>query len=68
MLRNDLVTWVSGHDNDPVVVSVQGFLIDVVSVSEERGQLVFGLDPEELAGTLKQIASGQTGPDNRSGE
>jgi hypothetical protein len=66
MLRNDLVNWMSGHDNDTVAVSVNGFLIEVVSVTEERGQIVLGLDPDELAGTLTQIVCRQTVPDNRS--
>ena len=67
-MRNSLVTLASEYDNNPVAVSLEGFLIEVVSVAEQRGQIVLNLDPEELRATLRQITPGRVGSENRPGE
>ena len=46
MLRNDLITHLSRHDNDPVAVNVNGVLIDVDAVATEQGHLILVLNPD----------------------
>lgn len=62
MLRNDLINYLVEQDNDTVTVSLNGLLVDVESVSHARGQIVLILDPEDMRGTLQQIASGNSWP------
>lgn len=62
MQRNDLITLLAEQANDPVSVSVSGFMIDVYSVAYVHGHIVLVLDPNEIADTLKQIAAGDSGP------
>jgi hypothetical protein len=62
MLRNDLITMLSQHDNDHVTVDVGGILVDVDSVSTDRGSIVLKLDPEELTAVIqKETAEPLTG-------
>lgn len=62
MQRNDLITLLGEKDNDTVTVSLNGFLIEVDSVSCAAGHIVLILDPVEAADTLRQIAAGDPGP------
>lgn len=48
MLRNDLITRLSDHDNDTVVVRIGDILVDVESVNGDGGGIVLVLDPDEL--------------------
>jgi hypothetical protein len=48
MLRNDLITLLAQHDNDPVTVAVNGHAIDVENVTEHNGSIVIVLDPEAV--------------------
>lgn len=52
MLRNDLITQLSQFDNDSVTVDVKGILIDVESVTTDRGSVVLVLNPDDLCSTL----------------
>lgn len=56
MLRNDLITMLSQHDNDPVTVDVKGILVDVGSVSTDRDTIVIGLDPDDLRSVLADMS------------
>jgi hypothetical protein len=62
MLRNDLITLLGERDNDPVSVSINGFMVDVESVAYMRGHIVLVLDPDEMSDSLKQLAAGDPGP------
>lgn len=62
MLRNNLIAALSERDNDPVTVSVNGFLIDIASVSYLGGHIVLILDPEEMGDVLELIVAGDPGP------
>ncbi|MEV6600615.1 hypothetical protein AB0M36_27760 [Actinoplanes sp. NPDC051346] len=62
MLRNDLIIKLSEQDNECVTVDVNGILVDVDSVAQDRGNIVLVLDPEELRATLTQVASGKPDP------
>jgi hypothetical protein len=44
MLRNYLITLLGEKDNDPVVVSVNGTLLDVEAVTDGNGCIVLVLD------------------------
>lgn len=48
MLRNDLITRLSDHDNDTVVVRIGGILVDIESVSDDVGGIVLVLNPDDL--------------------
>lgn len=52
MLRNDLMTRLTDYDNDTVVVTVGGCLVDIALLTYEQGQIVLLLDPEELRKAL----------------
>jgi hypothetical protein len=60
MLRNDLITMLSQHDNDPVTVNVNGIMIDVENVSTDRDSIVIGLDPDDLRSVLASVADAGT--------
>jgi hypothetical protein len=49
-------------DNDPVSVSVKGFLVDVDAVAFSNGQIALKLDSEEMRAVLEQLADGDPGP------
>lgn len=61
MLRNDLINLLGERDNDTVTVDIGGILVDVDSVATDRGNIVLVLDPEDLRGTLEQVACGRGG-------
>ncbi|MDT4994808.1 MAG: hypothetical protein QOH97_4700 [Actinoplanes sp.] len=61
MLRNYLITNLSQHDNDTVTVSVNGILIDVDSVTSDRGGIVLILDPRAEQSVLRQVAENGNG-------
>jgi hypothetical protein len=61
MLRNYLITNLSQHDNDTVTVSVNGILIDVDSVTSDRGGIVLILDPRDEQSVLRQVAENGNG-------
>ena len=65
MLRNDLITNLSQHDNDAVTVNVNGILIDVDTVTTARDSIVLVLDPEDLQSVLSKVADGEPEPGNR---
>ena len=62
MLRNDVITQLAQWDNDPVSVSLHGFLVDVDAVAYSNGQIVLKLDAEETRAVLRQLADGDPGP------
>ena len=62
MLRNDLITNLSQHDNDTVTVNVNGILIDVDTVTNARDSIVLVLDPEDLRSVLSKVADGKPAP------
>ena len=62
MLRNELITYLGEKDNDPVSVSIEGFMVDIASLAKVGKHIVLILDPDELRDTLKQIAAGDSGP------
>jgi hypothetical protein len=50
MLRNDLINLLAQHDNDTVMVNVNGRLIDVDGVATEKGNIAIILDLEDSPG------------------
>jgi hypothetical protein len=56
LLRNDLITHLSQFDNNAVAVKVDDILIDIVTITEERGCVVLVLEPEDLQGVLERLA------------
>jgi hypothetical protein len=62
VLRNDLIIHLAQRDNDPVSVSLNGFLVDVDSVAYTRGQIALKLDPDEMRAVLRQLTGGDPGP------
>lgn len=51
MQRNDLITLLSQKDNDPVVVDVNGKLLDVKTVSDGTGCIVLILIDDQQPDT-----------------
>lgn len=47
MLRNDVITLLGEKDNDLVVVSVNGTLLDVEAVADDRGCIVLVLKEDD---------------------
>ena len=47
MLRNDLITLLSQHDNDTVTVNVNGTLVDIAAVTNADGCIVIILGRDE---------------------
>jgi hypothetical protein len=60
MLRNDLILHLSQHDNDTVTVDVNGVLVDVDTVTTDRGSIVIVLDPEDMQSVLRSVAASGT--------
>ena len=60
MLRNDLILHLSQHDNDTVTVDVNGVLVDVDTVTTDRGSIVIVLDPEDMQNALSSVAKAGT--------
>jgi hypothetical protein len=50
MLRNYLITLLGEKDNDPVVVSVNGKLLDVEAVTDGNGCIVLLLTEDDRSG------------------
>jgi hypothetical protein len=58
VLRNDLITHLSGTDNDPVVVDVNGIFVDVEKVTTGQGRVIVLLGQGDLDAALSKPAPG----------
>ena len=60
MQREDLITRLSQMEGDSVAVDVHGVLIDVETVTTDRGTVVLVVNQEDLVDILTKIADGRT--------